>query len=416
MFVNYCRVIVVAFRNLNMTCNVCDEAADAHMLKCSGPCENIFHITCLHSKNPSYKNALLTHYMNKIPNLRWLCDACVSIPPVTHNAFRAELNKQLEDVKTFAENYLTKLDTNIMTKQIDIGSLQSSQQNGQISDDLNVSNTTEPAVENGMDISPSKSHEDLNRSGTSSIHSNVNSKTRKRPLALESSPGLSPKSKQQKCTEKQAMSLAEMIAKPKPKPSTAEANITVKTNMIRSIYVTPFDPSIVPDDVINHLNSIDDLKQIVPNIKCTKLGSKRRNVPLSFVSFKLDVPRHHFDIIVNPANWQTNGKDELIVKEFIDKRVNSPSTKFNPFSKSNVTQNWKNGNDHPFENGKGKSKGAERPPKNAGKPNSARQQPQNFLNCCQKQCCSRPNPKPNCNRCHDHCDENRYGRRPPNRR
>lgn len=82
------------------------------------------------------------------------------------------------------------------------------------------------------------------------------------------------------------------------------------------------------------MESIEDLKFIVPNIVCTKLAKKNRRS--NFVSFKLDVPRHHYDIIVNPTIWHVNGDDKITVNEFIDKRKalgqRLTENKINPFS------------------------------------------------------------------------------------
>lgn len=185
--------------------------------------------------------------------------------------------------------------------------------------------------------------------------------------------------------------------------------------MIRSIYVTPFVSTATPADIMNILKSNDDLKHIVPNIVCTKLASERKKV--SFVSFKLDVPRHHYDIIVNPAIWRTNGKDEITVKDFIDKRaiVNGTkvATKENPFSKPNGAQNRYNNNIKPSKKGKSTGKGGKRPPKNAGD-----QEFQNFQHFWPIQWFNRamPNWMPNFNGSQNHYEGNRYGRRPPNQR
>lgn len=70
---------------------------------------------------------------------------------------------------------------------------------------------------------------------------------------------------------------------------------------MRSIYIAPFDPSTEPSHIMSHLESNDDLKHIIPNIVCKKLAKKNRR--MSFVSFKLVVPRHHYDIIVAPEIW-----------------------------------------------------------------------------------------------------------------
>lgn len=154
----------------------------------------------------------------------------------------------------------------------------------------------------------------------------------------------------------------------------------------------------------------------MPNIVCTKLApNKSKNRRLSFVSFKLDVPRHHFDIIADPALWQTDTEDEITVTEFIDKRKTPVyGTKKNPAQKPESTKKQQHTR-QPSNNEK--SKGRSQQPKKDEKPKSvgSRRQPQrrNFYQRCQKLCCSQPEPE--CYRCHDHYVENRHGCRPTNR-
>ena len=127
--------------------------------------------------------------------------------------------------------------------------------------------------------------------------------------------------------------LADLVAKPKEKKT--REPVTVKTNMMRSIYVSPFDPSTEASHIMSHLESNADLTHIISGIVCNKLARKNRKI--SFVSFKLDVPRHHFDIIVDPKIWQMNGKDELTVKEFVDK-TNSSTNPFSPLQNPQKSQ------------------------------------------------------------------------------
>lgn len=171
---------------------------------------------------------------------------------------------------------------------------------------------------------------------------------------LQTSPGTSPISKHLKvAVQKQKTSLVDMIATKKSVPAAAP-KITIKTNIIRSIYVASFDPATNPSDIISHLESNEELKHIVPNIVCKKLAGKNRRRHLSFVSFKLDVLRHHFELIVNSQIWPQN--DEFTVKEFIDKRANynsSSGNDANPFSKP-VNAQSQNKNQQPFNIVKGR--------------------------------------------------------------
>lgn len=406
-----------------MECTLCSETGDQYTLKCSGFCGGLFHISCLSKKNIKYKNALLTT-MDDIPNLRWFCDSCTVLPIDTRNYMAAELSNQLIGIKSFADNLLTKLIPSVLTTQNDIEGMtplsstgQSGLNHGALNGSFATAETESVDMEDIQTMTPESP-----KSNVAGV-SNVTAR-RKRPP----SPGLSPQSKQIKVADKQQSqpkpiptaeqqqqqqltkpaSLADMVAKPKAKVAPGPT-ITVKTNMVRSIYISPFVPTTESSHIMSHLESIDDLKHIIPNIVCTKLAGKNRR--LSFVSFKLDVPRHHFDIIVNPSIWQMNGKDEITIKDFIEKRkvhgqgINE--NKNNPFSKPPLThtknQNQKNiGTSH-----KQKTHG---PPKFKGKQQQS--QGQNFRHRCQKLCCSQP--RPQCYRCHDHYEENRYAHRPKN--
>lgn len=390
------------------------------MLNCNGSCGKIFHISCLCTKNAQYKNQLLP-YINKIPNLRWFCDSCLLLPYDSQTLITAELTNRLTDTKTFVDHLLTKLNSSTLTTQNGAGSGQQQQQqqplrntlDDQMDGILNGSFATASSTE-PMDHSPSKKDSPLQHDSNVTSPSLLSSRVTTRKRALQPSPGASPNSKQQKvAAQAQPTSLADMIAKKKPVPIAAP-NITLKTNMVRSIYITPFDPATDPSHIIGHLESNDDLKCIVPQIVCTKLVGKNRRV--SFVSFKLDVPRHHFDTIANPEIWPMNGKDVITVKEFVVKpRDNKMATKGlnNPFVKPANTQSQKE-NQRPANSGMGK--GGRRHRNNQGRENANQQQPQrqNFPHFCQKLCCNRPTPQ--YYRSHDHYAENRFDHRPINRR
>lgn len=424
---NCCRVIVVAFHNLSMNCAVCQDSADTNSLKCNGHCGNTFHLSCLATKNAQYKNALLG-YMNKIPNLRWFCDKCVLLPIYTQDCI-AELSNRLIDIKSFADNLLTLLNPSTSTTQDGIEDSTSNQQNGQThhnNADLNGSIATASSVGDPMELSPEKSssHRDVIHSSSlpsTSDHVNTIPRGTKRPFELDLNPESSPLSKHIKLAGKQPISLADMVAKLKTVPATESNVVTVKTNLMRSIYITPFEPSIVPEDIMNHLKSNDDLKHIVPNIECTKLSSMRKNQRISFVSFKLDVPRHHYDIIVNPDIWKIDGKDEITIKDFIDnKRPKSTGTKTNPFSKPKKGTQRVNGNGgkNHSNRGEGDDNAADQPPRNFGNRERRDQrrnnQGRNFQDPSLELLCNILMPL--CNRFNEHYEENRYGRRQKNRR
>lgn len=410
-----------------MNCKSCQEPADTNTLKCNGSCSNVFHISCLSSKNSHYKNALIG-YLSKITNLRWFCDDCVKLLLDTQNQITTEISNRLADIRSFADNLLTTLNPSIWTTQTGIGNTSPTRQNKQTEQNaanLNGSFATAASTTDEMDHSPIPPTPRFHEDGSLFTNSNVNAKSRKRPMNLSPTLGLSPHSKQQKLTGNQPVSLADMIAKPKPTPD-AVPKITVKTNMTRSIYVTPFNPSIESTDIMNHLNSIDNLKHIVPNITCTKLMSDKRRIRrLSFVSFKLDVQRHHFDIISDPVIWRTNDKDELTITEFINKReTHEHASTENPFAKSNSKPKQKISHRHA--NNDNFNGAIHQPKYMANRQQNQRQnfhqkvtnqyhkQRPNFQQHCQKLCCIKP--KPQCYRCHDHYVGNPYGHRPPNRR
>lgn len=192
-----------------------------------------------------------------------------------------------------------------------------------------------------MDELPFLSPSSSNLSG--SAHTNV---TNRKRILPPSSPGLRPQPKQAKAVDQQqqqqqmqSVPLAAMIAKPQEKTAPAP-KIAVKTNMVRSVHISPFVPSTDPSHIMGHLELIDDLKHIVQKIVCTELAKKNRR--FTIVSFKLDVPRHHFDIFVNPETWKMNGNDEITIKEFVVKRDTqghgSTKDKDNPFKLPPISQ------------------------------------------------------------------------------
>lgn len=95
---------------------------------------------------------------------------------------------------------------------------------------------------------------------------------------------------------------------------------STKTNVVKSLYLSGFKPSVEESHILKFLSGHVVTKNIVDSLKCTKLVRKNRKQPLNFVSFKLDIPRQHYDLVSNPVLWQTTGPDNVIFKEFVDKR------------------------------------------------------------------------------------------------
>lgn len=403
------RVIVVAFHNLTMNCASCDLPSDANTLYCSGSCGLVYHISCLVKGNGQYKNALST-YMNKIPNLKWFCDECVSVHADTESLIE-QLTDRLNDIKSFADYLLTKLNPSATTKQNDLNCSKNS----------NPPPTPTPTNESEQNDQHEKSSSDSNDSFTSAVRmdvdtpaavqSNVNTLPRKRhgsPL-----PAASSSSKQQKTKG----SLADLLLDPKQaKP--ADPKITVKTNMMRSIYISPFKPTTEPEDIMDILNGNADLKHIAPNIKCTKLLSKNHRAPLTFVSFKLDVPRFHYDIVASPAVWHVDGRAPISIKEFVVKdgaqrsspasksATNDKKPKNNVKSKPSAPAPKTNRNTQSSKSKKGANRQKNGNVKPKSSPKRSHGQRQNFRNGCQKQCCSQTRPR--CTPCTDHWEGNRW--------
>lgn len=396
-----------------MNCTVCELVVDSNALHCNASCGKVFHIGCLKPKNTQYKDALMP-YINRIPNLRWFCDSCIVLPFNTQPSIVAELTKQLNDIKSFVDTLLTTLNSSKSTTQIDV-SLENSEASAQIDHSDGNSNGSFASANSHVPMDQSPPEDESPRDLPEALFSgNIHIRQKRQ---LPPSPGMSPNSKHQKVTVQvaeqiQPKSLAELIAKKTP-AATAAPNVTIKTNMIRSIHMSPFDPATESSHILAHLEANEDLKHIAPNITCKKLA--RKNQRVTFVSFKLDVPRHHYDIIVNPAIWPKNGSDEITIKEFVDKRKDKSATKGgqNPFKQPADIPHRK-GQQHPTNDAK--SKGGRNMQSNRAHVNASQQQSggQGFQYQCQKPCCNRP--KPRFNRYRDHYEENRYGRRQTYRR
>lgn len=77
------------------------------------------------------------------------------------------------------------------------------------------------------------------------------------------------------------------------------SNSTV-TKLSRSIHVTPFSPKTKSTDIIDHLNLFEHIKPLTNDFNVSKLmKQKPGKLPLTFVSFKIDVPRQYFYEVAN---------------------------------------------------------------------------------------------------------------------
>lgn len=383
-----------------MSCKVCEVAVDANTLVCSGPCGNSYHISCIPAKDGLYKNVLVT-YVKSIPNLRWFCDECLPLT-LTAPEISMELETRLVQIKTFADALLTKLASSASTKQIDI-STQTPIENGagiEIAPNLNGSSSSSMSVEFTDDATKLPPPESSSPSPTD--HPNVTTRGNKRPPPPSSPTTSSQNAKRvaesqtvlaDLIAKPQIKTIADLVAKPKEK-KTPQQNVTVKTNMVRSIYISPFDPSTKPSDIIGILEREEDLKHIVPNVKCKKLVGRGQWV--SFASFKLDVRRDQFEIIMAAPVWKATGIENFKIMEFSPKKpdinANGPTENDgNPFTKPPGTptvsfpppQGRKDAN----------QQSNRRPAQNHGANHRPPQrQSQNF---CQKDCCNRQRPNRN---------------------
>ena len=96
------------------------------------------------------------------------------------------------------------------------------------------------------------------------------------------------------------------------------------TKLSRSIYVTPFSPNTKTSDIIDHLNLFEHIKPLTNDFSVSKLVKQNSGkLPLTFVSFKIDVPRQYFNKVANRKIWQP----EINVTEFVVKPSRSTVNK-----------------------------------------------------------------------------------------
>ena len=96
------------------------------------------------------------------------------------------------------------------------------------------------------------------------------------------------------------------------------------TKLSRSIYVTPFSPNTKTSHIIDHLNLFEHIKPLTNDFSISKLVKQNPGkLPLTFVSFKIDVPRQYFNKVANRKIWQP----EINVTEFVVKPSRSTVNK-----------------------------------------------------------------------------------------
>ena len=91
--------------------------------------------------------------------------------------------------------------------------------------------------------------------------------------------------------------------------------------LMRSVYVSKFIAATDPKHLIECLNQSANLKPLTSQFVIKKLGKNRKSkVPANWVSFKLDVPRQHYNKVIAKSVWPKG----VTAKEFISKPIQAP--------------------------------------------------------------------------------------------
>ena len=236
------------------------------------------------------------------------CDSC--------NAVREDLNEMRKMLTTI----LSRLDNGHFTQQ--------------------QSNSSS----NSMDTdTPPQQHLDLN---------NVN--TRKRGRDGQTASSLA---KLQKVSAEQVISLDDIVISPESIAPTTPTSLDglvssnsngpveiTQTNLTKSLYVKGFQTFVQATHVMRYLGQVESVKHIVPDITCTRLmTNKKRKHRLTFVSFRIDVPRQSYELFANPEVWKCTNGQELEIKEFdLNRRGRgSLSSNSSPSALASKTNNQK---------------------------------------------------------------------------
>lgn len=359
-----------------MSCVICEESNDGYTLKCNGPCRSFYHVTCLGNKNAAYKNALINQYISKIPNLRWFCDSCVHHPFIAHVFPSGEYMSRLMELSEILLPILTMLSPGSLDGDANLippsGSIADAGANGATESadtDGITDKSTEPMVVSDEDntATDQQNQQQIQQQQLQSQHSNsndafsspaanenhffannVNTVRRGKRLNGDLQEDLTQGVVQDPKHRKLSSSLGKWFAKPATtvEPTIASTS-TANTNVTRSLYITPFLPSTEPSAIVQHLRNNETTKHVANEIVCTKLLSSRFNKKyLTFVSFKLDVPRQYYDLFANPEIWNVDNDVEFTIKEFVKRDVTSKqpvvrtaASNSKQHSKNNISNN-----------------------------------------------------------------------------
>lgn len=137
-------------------------------------------------------------------------------------------------------------------------------------------------------------------------------------------------------------SLSDFVFTPSLPPTNGNRDEQIEC---RSLHISPFKPETEQSVIVEHLKKYPAIVEFLGDLKCTKLVSRKRKLSsYGFISFKLDIPKHLFEIVTDSNIWPV----ELMVKEFEVKNATrvpsqnktshpqAPTARWNPFRSSNV--------------------------------------------------------------------------------
>lgn len=181
-----------------------------------------------------------------------------------------------------------------------------------------------------------------------------------------------------------------------------ERNVTndkpksIDKKLLRSVYLTPFVIGTESSHILEHLNGVTHIQPLTHDFVITKLAKRkpRKGQQLTFISFKVDVPRQHYDTVLSNGNWPK----EINVKEFFPKR---PSPAQKPDSRPQNTAPHKFVAREQPEPSKQQHVNPFRFPQNRPQPKRNFNPKQS--NSCQKDCCLHKRPLPVVKNCSSAC-------------
>lgn len=389
-----------------IVCSICSDPVANNtkdVINCYGSCGKSFHISCLARENSSYSKSL-HNYLAKIKNLHWYCDSCTTLPingtaasqiqyETLIAGFQSTLQSQLDQINLFNTAVSAKNDVSAHDKQqivtpphqpqVDTSTgilTPNPSQSTENVIDIASQNTTSAADTAHTDNLPER--DDINKSIITIME--TEEITEPIPLSdrivlkLKRRLSTSSRSEQQKSNpSKKKRSKWEVTnattnadgktpsKKNSKSPKALSEKVTVNPVGVRApkssldekreVYVTPFLPDTSVNHILSHLHSIKSLSSIMDKIECVKLVKKKMKMDkLTFVSFKIVVPKRYVTFLTHKSVWPSgltvehfNGKTPPTAKIDIKKFV----AKLPKNSQQNQTQ-LKPKNDQPKPKGK----------------------------------------------------------------